>query len=189
LRQLQQEQGRGVELQVSPAVVGHHGVAAVGVVLGVQRIQRLQAVLEALQLRRLAQHGVEQPAHQLQHPLLQFEHAGGGTAQAPVGQGQAPHALHGVDAVAHPGIAVVAMHRVGGAGGQQAGHRVLALQHHPLNLRIESLQPVPGFSRTQLQGRHEGGHGCAGEGHCAEMPGAGHRFSRAAHPANGINGD
>jgi hypothetical protein len=31
------------------------------------------------------------------------------------------------------------MHRVGGAGGEQAGYGVLALQHHPLNLGIESL--------------------------------------------------
>ena len=46
-----------------PAVIGHYGSASGRVELGVDGMQAMQAVLEALHLRGLAQHGVEQAAH------------------------------------------------------------------------------------------------------------------------------
>ena len=87
LCQLQQKESGGIELQMAPAVIRHYRCAASGVVFGVQCVERFKAVFEALHLVGLAQHGVEQAAHQLQHPLLQFKHTGGGTAQAAVRQG------------------------------------------------------------------------------------------------------
>ena len=145
LGQLQQVQGGGVQLQVSPAVVGHHRITAAGVEFGVNRIKPIQAVLEALDLGGLAQHRVEQPAHQLQHPLVQLKGAAAVAVQAPVGQGQTPDALDRIDAVPDPGVAVVAVHRVGGAGRQQAGDGVLARQHHLLDLAVDRLEHLPGL--------------------------------------------
>ena len=145
LGQLQQVQGGGVQLQVPPAVVGHHRFATAGVELGVDRIEPIQAVLEALHLGGLAQHRVEQSAHQLQHPLVQLKGAAAVAVQVAVGQGQAPDALDRIDAVPHPGVAVVAVHRVGGAGGQQACDRMLAGQHHLLDLAVDRLENLPGL--------------------------------------------
>ena len=76
LGQLQQEQGRGIQLQVAPAVIGHHRIATGGVELGVDRIEGRQAGFEALHLGGLAQHRRQQAAHQLQHPLLELEGPG-----------------------------------------------------------------------------------------------------------------
>jgi len=145
LGQLQQEQAGGIELEVAPAVVGHRRVARVGFELGVDGVEPVEGVLEALHLRGLAQHRVHQAAHQQQYPLLQFEGAPVGAPLAPVGQGQPPHALDRIDAVADPGVAVVAVHRVGGAGRQQTGDRMLALQHHRLDLAVELFQQDPGL--------------------------------------------
>ena len=59
LGELQQEEGRGIELQVPPAVIGDHRIATARVVLGVQAIERGEGLLEALDLVGLAQHRVE----------------------------------------------------------------------------------------------------------------------------------
>ena len=40
LGELQQKEGRRIELQMAPTVVWDHGIAAAGVVLGVQAIER-----------------------------------------------------------------------------------------------------------------------------------------------------
>ena len=45
-------------------------------------------------------------------------------------QAQCPDALNGIHAVSDPGIAIVAMDRMRGAGGKQATDGVLALKHH-----------------------------------------------------------
>ena len=118
----------------------------------------------------LAQHRVEQAPHELQHPLLQLIDAGGGATQAPVGQGETPDALDRIDAVPHPGIAVVAVDVVGGAGGEQAGDRVLALQHHLIDLAVQFLQVLPGFSGTQLQRCGAVRNRGAAEGHGRALP-------------------
>ena len=60
-----------------------------------------------------------------------------------VGKGEPPDALDRVNAIANPGIAVIAMHRVGRAGGEQAGDRMLATQHHPRDRVIQLQQQVP----------------------------------------------
>ena len=205
LGELQQEEGGGVELEVTPAVVGHHGLAAGGVELGVDGVEAVQAGLEALHLGGLAQHGRKQAAHQLQHPLLQLEGPAAGTPQAAVGQGQPPDALHGIHAVAHPGVAVVAMHGVGGAGRQQAAHRVLPLQHHGLDLAVEVLEAAPGGCGAHGRGGRAGGRRGRGTRIGERDSGAGaivgwlaahhlgaipsHRFSSAAPPTHGSNRD
>ena len=156
---------------MAPAVIGHHRLARVGVELGVDGVEAIEAVLEALHLGGLAQHGAQQPPHQLQHPLLELEGAPAGAAQAAMGDRQTPDALDRIDAVAHPGIAVVAMHGVGGAGGQQAGDRMLAAEHHRLDLAIELPQQLPGLalggwildrrSGARIAGGGMTGHGIA----------------------------
>ena len=154
LGQLQQEQGRGIELQMAPAVIGNHRLARAGVELGVDRVEGIEAALEALHLLRLAQHRAEQSTHQLQHPLLELVDAPAGTVEAPVSHRQAPDALNRVDAVAHPGIAVVAMHGAGGAGGQETRERMLAAEHHLLDLLVEALQQLAGLGvRQRRRGR------------------------------------
>ena len=106
-----------------------------------QRIEWIEAALETLHFVRLPQHGPQQPTHQGDHPLLQFP---GALVVVPravsVGHGQGPDALNRVDAVAHPGIAVVAVDGVGGAGGQQAADRILALQNHRLNRTVQAFE-------------------------------------------------
>ena len=129
-----------------PGVIGHHGVTTGTVVFRVQCVQGIQAVLEPLHLSGLAQHRPQQAAHQGDHPL--FEFPGPAVLPSPLaadGQAQGPDALHGIDAIPHPGVAVVAMDRVGGAGGQQTADGVLAFQHHladgavqPLNHGIDT---------------------------------------------------
>ena len=145
LGQLQQKQGGGIELEMAPSVVGHHGVAAGGVELGVQGIQPIQAVFEALHLGSLAQHGVEQAPHQLHDPLLQLKSPPVVAPHPGVGHGQAPHALDRIDAVAHPGVAVVSVHRVGGACRQQTRNRVLAGEHDGFDLTVDFFEYRPGF--------------------------------------------
>ena len=90
---MEQKQRRGIELQMPPAVIGHYGSAGGRVELGVDGMQAMQAVLEALHLRGLAQHGVEQAAHQLQHPRFKLVYAATGPPQAAMGQGKSPDAL------------------------------------------------------------------------------------------------
>ena len=70
---------------MAPAVIGHHGFAAAGIEFGVQGIERIQAGFKPLDLAALAHHGVEQPAHQLQHPLLQFVGPAGRSLLSAVG--------------------------------------------------------------------------------------------------------
>jgi hypothetical protein len=160
LGELQQKEGGGIELEVAPAVVRHHRIAAGGVELGVDRVEAVQAGLEALHLGGLAQHGRKQAAHQLQHPLFELEGAAAGAPQAAIGQGETPDALNRIHAVAHPGIAVVAVHGVGGTGRQQAAQRMLALQNHRLDLAVEILEAVPGGGGAQgLRGRARGRRG------------------------------
>ena len=144
---------------MAPAVVGDNRLARVGVELGVDRIEAIEAGLEAFHLGGLAQHGAQQAPHQLQHPLLKLEGAPAGAALAAMGDCQPPDALNRVDAVAHPGIAVVAVHGVGGAGGQQAGDRMLAIEHHCLDLAIELQQQLVG-RRGSLAGEGGAGIGC-----------------------------
>ena len=140
LGQLQQKQRGGIQLQVAPGVIGNDGIAAGTVVFGMKRVQRIQAVLEALHLFGLAQHGAHQASHQGDHPLLQLPGpAVLNTPVAPDRQAQGPDALHGIDAVPDPGIAVVAMDGVGGACGQQATHGVLTIQDHPADRAIQPL--------------------------------------------------
>ena len=141
LSQLEQKQGSGIELQMSPGVIRHHRIAAAAVVLRVQSVERIEADFEALHLPGLAEHGSQQPPHQGDHPLLELPGPPVvGSMASTVGHGQSPDALHGVDTVPHPGIAVVAVNRVGGAGGQQTTDWVLTLQHHLLNRTIEPSQ-------------------------------------------------
>ena len=147
LGQLQQEQRRGIELQMAPAVIGDDGIAAGGVELGVDRIEAIEALLKPLHLRGLAQHRVEQAPHQLQHPLFQLKHPPVVAPQALVCQGQTPDALDRIHAVAHPGIAVVAMHGVGRTGWQQSGDRVLTGQHHRFDLAVDLREHRPGVGR------------------------------------------
>ena len=141
LGQLEQEQGACIQLQMPPGVISHHRVPAAAVVLRMQRIEWIKAALETLHFVRLPQHGPQQSTHQGDHPLLQFP---GALVVVPravsVGHGQRPDALNRVDAVAHPGIAVVAVDGVGGAGGQQAADRILALQNHRLNRTVQAFE-------------------------------------------------
>ena len=117
LCQLQQKQRGGIQLQMSPAVIRHHRCSQSAVVLRMQRIQGIEAVLEALHFFRLAQHRLKQAAHQVQHALLKLPGPAAVLAVlSTVGDGQSPHALNRIDAVPDPGISIVAMHRVGGAG-------------------------------------------------------------------------
>ena len=142
LCQLQQEQGRGIDLQMSPAVIRNHGLPAGAVVFGMQGIEWIQAALEALHLPGLAHHRVEQSAHQVHHALLQLPAALAGAFHPVMRLCQAPHTLNRIDAVPDPGIAVIAMHGVGCAGRQQSADRVLALQHHGLDRLIQAVQPL-----------------------------------------------
>ena len=117
LGQLQQKQRGGIQLQMSPAVIRHHRCSQSAVVLRMQRIQGIEAVLEALHFLRLAQHRLKQAAHQVQHALLKLPGPAAVLAVlSTVGDGQSPHALNRIDAVPDPGIPIVAMHRVGSAG-------------------------------------------------------------------------
>ena len=50
---------------------------------------------------------------------------------------QTPDALNGVDAVADPGIAVIAVNSVSRARGEQPADRVLASKHHAINRLVE----------------------------------------------------
>ena len=145
LGQLQQKHRRGVQLQVAPAVVRHHRRPGSRVELRVQGIEGPQAALEALHLRRLAHHRREQPPHQLQHPLLQLEGPAARPVQAPVGDRQTPNALDGVDAIAHPGVAIVAMHGVCRAGGQQPCQRMLTAENHCVDLAVEMSEEGQGL--------------------------------------------
>ena len=78
---------------MAPAVVGNHRASGGRVELGVDGMQPVQAVLEALHLRRLAQHGVEQATHQLQHPGFKLVDPAAWSPQPPMGEGQSPDAL------------------------------------------------------------------------------------------------
>ena len=143
LCQLQQEQGRGIDLQMSPTVIRNHGLPAGAVVFGMQGIEWIQAALEALHLPGLAQHRLKQAAHQVQHALLKLPGPAAVLAVlSTVGDGQSPHALNRIDAVPAPGIAVIAMHGVGCACRLQSADRVLALQHHGLDRLIQAVQPL-----------------------------------------------
>ena len=149
LRQLEKKERGGIQLQMAPAVVGHHRVAGAGVVFGVEGIKRVKGRLEPLHLVGLAHHGVEQAPHQRQHPLLEFPGPCCGVAlEAAMRHRQTPNALDGVDAVAHPGVAVIAMHGVGCAGRQEAGDGMLPAQHHPFDRCVQALQQ--GFARLPL---------------------------------------
>ena len=131
LSELQQEQRCGIELQMPPGIVGHHWFTTAAVVFGMQGIQRIEAVFEAFDLPGLTQHRPQQATHQSDHPL--FELPGPAvpfTTVAADGEAQGPDALNGVHTVPDPGVAVIPMDRVGGAGGKQTTDRVLALQHH-----------------------------------------------------------
>ena len=142
LCQLQQEQGRGIDLQMSPAVIRNHWLPAGAVVFGMQGIEWIQAALEAFHLPGLAHHRVEQSAHQVHHALLELPAALAGPLHPAMRCRQAPHTLNGIDAVPHPGIAVIAMHGVSRAGRQQSADRVLALQHHGIDRLIQAVQPL-----------------------------------------------
>ena len=182
LGQLEQEQAGGIELEMPPAVVAHNGFATAGVELGVDRIERIEAALEALHLGGLAQHGGEQAPHELEHALLQLEGAAAGPAQAAVGQGQAPDALNGVHAIAHPGIAVVAVNGVGGAGGQQTGERMLAAQHHRIDAAVELLEHGPGPGVLRFEGWRNAGVSPGGGGGGARWNDGGGTLGHAATP-------
>jgi len=71
-----------------------------------------------------------------------------------VGQSQSPDALHRIDAVPHPGIAVVAMDGVRGAGGEQAADRVLPIENHPLDGLIQTLKGRGVVLRKGFRRRH-----------------------------------
>ena len=172
LGQLQQKQGRGIELQMAPAVVGHHRIAGGRIEFGVDGVEPLEARLEALHLRRLAHHRAHQSPHQLQDPLLQLEGAAAGPLQPPVGQGQSPDALDGIDAVPHPGVAVVAVHGAGGAGGKQTRDRMLPAQDHVLDLAVQPVEQLAGLLPPDVASARHGDHvrvrtGRAG-GRCCE---------------------
>ena len=141
LRQLQQKQGGGIELQMPPGVVSDHWLAGAAVVFGVKGVEGVKALFEALHLLGLPHHRAHQAAHEGHHPLFQLP---GAQAVLPlltaVGQSQSPDALHRIDAVPHPGIAVVAMDGVRGAGGEQAADRVLPIENHPLDGLIQTLK-------------------------------------------------
>ena len=155
LRQLQQKQGGGIELEMPPGVVSHHRLAGATVVFGVKGVEGVEALLEALHLLGLPHHRAHQAAHEGHHPLLQLP---GAQAVLPlltaVGQGQSPDALHRIDAVPHPGIAVVAMDGVSGAGGEQAADRVLPIENHPLDGLIQTLKGRGVVLRKGFRRRH-----------------------------------
>ncbi len=111
-----------------PAVIGHNLIAIGAVVFGMQGIERIKAVLEALHFWGLTHHAVEQPAHQRQNPLFEFPAAlGGPPVKATMGNRQAPNALNRVHTVANPGVSVVSVHGVCRAGGKQSAHGMLTL--------------------------------------------------------------
>ena len=140
-RQHEHEERRRVDLQVAPVGIAHHRLAGAGVVLGVQRIERILRVLETLDLGRLAHHRRQQAAHQAQHAVVQRGCAN--RVDVAVGQSQCPHGKNAVDVVAHPGMGVVAVHRDGSAGRQQAGGEVLARHNDCLRLGRELVEALP----------------------------------------------
>mmetsp|Transcript_45670 Transcript_45670/g.114921 ORF Transcript_45670/g.114921 Transcript_45670/m.114921 type:complete len:441 (+) Transcript_45670:2676-3998(+) len=142
------EDARGVHLQVAPLVVRHHRFPCLGVVFGMQRILGCLGVLENLHLGRLPHHGAQQAAHQLHHGHFQLKgtHAGLHCLVLTflVGQGQRPHTQDAVHVVPHPCVRVVPVHGDRGAGGQEAGARVLLVQHHALHDAMEVVQGAGG---------------------------------------------
>ena len=141
LGQLQQKQGGGIQLQMAPGVIGHHRITIAAVVLGMQRVERIKTGLEPLHLGGLAQHRSEQPAHQGEHPLVQFPNTAAVlSGAAAVGHRQGPDALDRVHAISDPGIAVVPVDGVGGAGWKQPADGVLAVQNNAFNRTVELFQ-------------------------------------------------
>ena len=138
-----------------PGIVSNHRFAGAAVVLGVKGVEGVEALLETLHLRGLPHHRAHQTAHEGHHPLLQFPGAQAVLPLLPaVGQGQSPNALHRIDAVPHPGIAVVAMDGVGGAGGEQAADRVLPIENHPLDGLIQTLKGCGVVLQQGFRRRH-----------------------------------
>ena len=122
-------------------------------------VEGVEALLEALHLVGLPHHRAHQTAHQGHHPLLQLPGAPAGLPLlTAVGQGQSPNALHRIDAVPHPGIAVVAMDGVGGAGREQAADRVLPIENHPLDGLIQTLKGGGVVLREGFRRRHNHAH-------------------------------
>lgn len=72
LSQGEEEDGSGIDLQVSPLRISHDGVSGGGVVFGVQTIVQALSLLELLDLGCLAHHAEEESAHQLDHRMLEF---------------------------------------------------------------------------------------------------------------------
>jgi hypothetical protein len=114
----------------------------------VERVARVLAALEGLDLVRLAHHRAQQPAEAADDGVFEFEAAVGGGVAAPVGERQRPRRHQPVHHVAHPGVGVVAVRVDRGAGGQQAGDRVLAGEDHALDLVVEALEGVHGGGPT-----------------------------------------
>lgn len=60
--------------------------------------------------------------------------------KATMGDGQAPYALNGVDAVADPSVSVVSVHGVGRAGWKQSADGVLTLKDHRFDGIVQPLE-------------------------------------------------
>ena len=141
LGQLQQIERGGIQLQMPPGVIRHHRLTAAAVVFGVEGVSGVEAALEPLHFSGLPHHRPQQTAHQGQHALFQLPGPTAAVAMtSSVSEGKPPDALDGIDAVPHPGIAVIAVDGVGGAGRQQSADRILTLQHDLFDRSIQTLQ-------------------------------------------------
>lgn len=72
LSQGEEEDGCGINLQVSPLGISHDGISSGGVVFGMQTVVQALSLLELLDLGCLAHHAEEESTHQLDHGMLKL---------------------------------------------------------------------------------------------------------------------
>jgi len=106
LSEVEEIDRRSIELQMAPFMIAHDCHAGRGIELGMNRMRRVLRVLEELDLVRLAHHGREQTAHQLDDAMLELVGATVIVLELSIGLCQAPNSQHAVYIIANPRIAV-----------------------------------------------------------------------------------
>ena len=105
-----------------------------------QGIARVARGFENFHLVGLRHHRAEESPHEMNGALFQFVAPAIVVIEPAVGQAQPPDGENAVDIVAHPGIAVVPVHRDRRAGRQEPAHGILFVDDNGADLPIEGVE-------------------------------------------------